>query len=305
MLASVKAIPVAGWIVGATLPVDEAFAPIAVLQQRMLLTAAALTLLAGFLSWWTVRRQLAPMLAAAHSLAAMTGTDQPLQPLPIVRDDEVSQLINGFNRLIEVVGQREMALRESEEVFRTIFGQAAVGLARVGPDGKWLEVNQRLCDIVGYPREELLKLSFQDITHVQDLDNDLVYVRRMLDGTIETYTLEKRYVRKSGQLVWVNLTVALTRHPDGSPKYFVSVVEDITARKQAEERINELAFFDPLTGLPNRTLMLDRLKQAMTAGARNRSHGALLFVDLDISRPSTTRAAMTSGICCWDRSPSA
>lgn len=281
VLVSVKPIPAAGWIVGAALPVEEAFAPVRVLQQRMLLTAAALTLLAGVLSWWAVRRHLAPMLAAVHSLAAMSSNDQPLRPMPVVRDDEVSELISGFNRLIEVIGQREAALRESEEVFRTIFDQAAVGLTRVSPQGKWLEVNQKLCDIVGYPRAELVKLNFRDITHVPDLDIDLDHIRRMLDGSIETYALEKRYVRKSGQLVWVNMTVVLARHPDRSPKYFVTVVEDITKRKQAEERINELAFYDTLTGLPNRTLMLDRLKQAMTAGARNHGHGALLYIDLD------------------------
>ncbi|WP_313951294.1 transporter substrate-binding domain-containing protein, partial [Accumulibacter sp.] len=90
---------------------------------------------------------------------------------------------------------RSAALRDSEESFRATFDQAAVGIAQVEPDGSWREVNQRLCDIVGYSREELLQLTFQDITHPDDLSTDLEQVRQMLAGTQQTYTLDKRYLR--------------------------------------------------------------------------------------------------------------
>ncbi|HEY6402469.1 MAG TPA: PAS domain S-box protein, partial [Blastocatellia bacterium] len=131
------------------------------------------------------------------------------------------------------------ALREGEARFRAIFENAAVGIARVGPDGRWLEVNQRLCDIVGYSREELMTKSFADITHPDDLDQDVKEVRRMLAGEVDTYSMEKRYFRKGGSVVWVNLTVSMTRKTDGSPDYFISIVEDITARKQAEEKLHD------------------------------------------------------------------
>ena len=91
-----------------------------------------------------------------------------------------------------------MALRESEARFRTLFEQAAVGVAQVAPDGRWLDVNQRLCEIVGYSREELLALTFQDITHPEDLDTNLDCVRQMLAGELRTYSLEKRYRCKDG-----------------------------------------------------------------------------------------------------------
>ncbi len=114
------------------------------------------------------------------------------------------------------------------------FEQTAVGMAHVAPDGRWLRVNRKLCDIVGYAQDELLSLRFQDITHPDDLAVDLEYVRKMLVMEIQTYTMEKRYIRKDGGIVWINLTVALIRKPDNAPDYFISVVEDITMRKQVE-----------------------------------------------------------------------
>ncbi len=116
----------------------------------------------------------------------------------------------------------------------------AVGIAYVGPDGRWLRVNRKLCEIVGYNREELLALTFQDITYPDDRDIDLAYVRQMLAGEIDTYSMEKRYRRKDGSLVWINLTVALVWKADGAPDYFISVVEDIQRRKQVETEIHRL-----------------------------------------------------------------
>jgi PAS domain S-box-containing protein len=131
----------------------------------------------------------------------------------------------------------EEELRESEERFRATFEQAAVGIAHTAPDGSWLRVNQRLCDIVGYTREELLQKTFQDITHPDDLDADLEQVRRLLTSEISTYSMEKRYIRKDGSVVWIGLTVSLVREPSGEPGYFIAVVEEITGRKRAEEEL--------------------------------------------------------------------
>jgi PAS domain S-box-containing protein len=130
----------------------------------------------------------------------------------------------------------EEQLRQREEQFRATFEQAAVGMAHVGLDGRWLRVNHRLCEIVGYSPEQLLARTFQDITHPADLDGDLEQMQRLVAGEIETYTRDKRYVRPDGSPIWVALTVSLVRHADGSPDYFLGVVQDVDARRKAEDQ---------------------------------------------------------------------
>ncbi|MDQ4127910.1 MAG: PAS domain S-box protein [Actinomycetota bacterium] len=133
----------------------------------------------------------------------------------------------------------EEALRQSEENFRATFEQAAVGMAQVALDGRWFRVNQKLCEIVGYTAEELRGLTFQDITHPDDLGSDLEHVGRLLAGEIETYSMEKRYFRKDGFIVWINLTASLVRESSGDPRYFVGVIEDITERKRTKEALDQ------------------------------------------------------------------
>ena len=133
----------------------------------------------------------------------------------------------------------DRALRESEERFRLAFEQAAVGIAHVSLEGQFLRINQRYCDIVGYTPDEMRTRTFQVITHPDDLDTDLAYVQQVLSDEIQTYTMEKRYIRKNGQVVWVNLTVSLSRKLSGEPNYFIAVVEDISERIQIEQDLQE------------------------------------------------------------------
>ncbi|NDP47611.1 MAG: PAS domain S-box protein [Sulfuriferula multivorans] len=133
----------------------------------------------------------------------------------------------------------EQSLRESEGRFSATFEQAAVGIAMVSPEGRWMRVNQKMCDIVGYSEVELLSLTFQDITHPDDLNADLGYVRQMLVHEIDAYSMEKRYLRKDGSQVWVNLTVSLIWKDNEAPDYFISVIEDINSRKLGEAALQE------------------------------------------------------------------
>lgn len=149
------------------------------------------------------------------------------------------RFFTGFIRDISERLRAEEDLRRSEERFRATFEQAAVGMAIVAPNGCWLRVNDRLCGIVGYGREELMGLTFQDITHPEDLDADLGHVRSLLAGETHTYSMEKRYLRKDGPVVWIELTVSLVREASGEPEYFIAVIEDITDRKLAEQRVRE------------------------------------------------------------------
>ena len=163
-------------------------------------------------------------------------------------------------KVISIVGvatnitQRKQAqakILATETKFRNTFEQAAVGIAHVAPDGKWLRVNQKLCQIIGYSKDELLQKTFQDITHPEDLDLDLDYIRQILAREIQTYSMEKRYIAKSGGYIWINLTVSLVRNSDGEVDYFISVIKDISKRKNLElslqktfERLSNLHSID-------------------------------------------------------------
>ena len=133
----------------------------------------------------------------------------------------------------------KLALWEQEQEFETTFELAGVGIAHVSTTGQWLRVNQKLCEIVGYSHEELVQKTFQEITYLKDLDSDLEQMRQLLAGKILNYSLEKRYICKDGRLVWINLTVSLVHKPNGDPKYFISVIEDISDYKQAEAEVKQ------------------------------------------------------------------
>ena len=132
------------------------------------------------------------------------------------------------------------ALTASQTHLYAVFEQAAVGMARVGLDGHFLQVNCKLCEIIGYSETELMALDFQQITHPDDLGGDLHLLQQTLAGKRDQYTLEKRYIRKGGEIVWINLTVSLARNSAGKPDYFISVIENIHVRKQAEAALQAL-----------------------------------------------------------------
>ena len=140
-------------------------------------------------------------------------------------------------RTDQVVARR--ALADSEVRFRATFENAAVGFALVGPDGSILRVNNSLARMLGYSTEELKTKSFRDITHPDDLEANVSVLNKTLIGEADSYFIEKRYIRKDGGIVWANLTVGCVRKPDGKVDYFISVVQDITDRKQAEARLAE------------------------------------------------------------------
>ncbi|MEB3118333.1 MAG: EAL domain-containing protein [Limnothrix sp.] len=176
----------------------------------------------------------------------------------------------------------EAALRESEERFRAIVEQAAIGICQIDPNGRYLHVNQRFCNLLGYTEAELLQQTFQDLTYPGDLAENLQQSQRLWRGDISSFSLEKRYMRKDGQLQWVNVTVSLVQSASDAQPYTLALVEDISARKQAEEQLTYNAFYDALTGLPNRNLFVDRLKVCLSQSQRhaNRMFG-VLYVDLD------------------------
>jgi PAS domain S-box-containing protein len=143
--------------------------------------------------------------------------------------DQVSSTHLDVQEILQRSAVFEKALRESEQLYRSTFELAAVGVSHVSPEGHWLRVNKKLCDVLGYTEPELLKLTFQDITHPEDLPGDLVLTNQVRSGALDSFAMEKRYIRKDGSLIWVNLTVAAVRDGSGKLERFISVVEDISA----------------------------------------------------------------------------
>lgn len=125
------------------------------------------------------------------------------------------------------------------DIFEITFEKAAIGMAHVGADGKWIRVNQQLCHFLGYSREELLKLTFQDITHQDDLDFDLTHTEQLYQGLIDSFSIEKRYIRKDGKLTWAQLSASCVRDSAGQIDYFISVIADINERKKLEIKNNK------------------------------------------------------------------
>jgi PAS domain S-box-containing protein len=138
---------------------------------------------------------------------------------------------------MKTAAEAEAVARESEERFRATFEQAAVGIALVGMEGDWLRFNRKLCDILGYTPDELLKLSYHDVRHPDEIEDGQRKVRPLLDGEVATYTVERRYFRKDGSIIWANLTISVVRAAGNSPSYYICVIEDITERKHQEAAI--------------------------------------------------------------------
>jgi PAS domain S-box-containing protein len=158
-------------------------------------------------------------------------------------EERTLQLAKANEFLREEIAERqrvEESLRKSESTIRSYFELPLIGIAVTSPTKGWLEVNDKLCDILGYERHELTQMTWVDVTYPDDLDADLEYFNQLLAGTSEGYTMDKRFIRKNGQVIYANISVRCVRLSDRSIDYFVALVQDITERKQVEERLRLL-----------------------------------------------------------------
>jgi len=157
----------------------------------------------------------------------------------IVRDE--NDKIRFMYGAYQDITQKKLAedeLQKTEKQFRETFELAAVGICNVGLDGRWLKVNKRLCEIVGYKEEDLLSMTFQEITHPDDLKSDLDLFQQLMAKKIPSYSMHKRFIQSDGSVIWVNLTVALACDDAGEPTHVISVLEDISRRKEMEKELN-------------------------------------------------------------------
>jgi PAS domain S-box-containing protein len=186
-----------------------------------------------------------------------------MRPWPTA-DGEIGGALLFAESITEQVEARR-ALADSEARFRVTFENAPVGIGLVALDGRWLKVNEAMCRIFGYPADELTTKSFQDITHADDLAASVTLVDQMCAGKVDRYQADKRYLRKDGAIVWGRLTVGCVRKSDGSVDCLVTVVEDITARKQAEEELrkSEEQFKSSLLRSPLPVILYDDRQQIL------------------------------------------
>ncbi len=197
----------------------------------------------------------------------------------------ITAAILGFAAMLVVAVHRQersaIALATSEARFRATFEQAAIGIAHTSLDGRYLAVNRKFCDMLGYTREELVGSPSTSVTHPEDQDNEGLFRERLMSG-IPSLTAEKRYVCKDGRVIWGNRTVSLVTDHAGEPLYFLRVVEDITERKRLQAELLEMATTDALTGLPNRRTFMGRLEEEFARVKRFGAHQvAVLMLDLD------------------------
>jgi len=180
------------------------------------------------------------------------------------------------------LAERHLAeLQESEERFRSAFGYAPIGMALVDPEGRWIQVNRSLSDILGYTDLELINVSYAAITHPDDLANFVTRVQQVLEGRAHTSQMETRYLHKLGREVWALVGISLIRDAKHNPLHMIFQIQDITDRKRAEQQLLHDAFHDALTGLPNRSWFMEQLRASLERCRRYNDNFAVLFLDLD------------------------
>lgn len=194
---------------------------------------------------------------------------------------EISERLRNLAGIAIERSRAEQDLLHSEALYRATFENAAVGMAHLDPNGRYLQANRQLCNLLGYSESELQQMTFADVTAPEEVDRDRGARRRLLAGEIDNYYVEKRYLRKDGTSVWANLSVGAVRDAEGRLERLVVVAEDVSAAHQLSEKLSYQARHDALTGLINRMEFEHRLKEFLEQVRAGEERGALCYMDLD------------------------
>lgn len=297
VLVSIQQIPFAHWYASVTVTPEEAFALIGAVQPRGRLAAGGLGLISLSFIWWMLRRQLAPMTAAINTMDGFVRQNQPPQALPVVRPDEIGQLVGGFNRLLDTLAQQQKVLRDSEIFKQAVLNSVTAEIAVLNQDGLILTVNdawqryaQKYVAQLGQSASRTA-VGANYLAACQGVEADPAArntvpaqdgIRAVLAGRLPRFYLEYP-CHSPQQQRWFSMSV--TPLKGEALQGAVVSLEDISERIQMEHQVRDLAFYDPLTLLPNRRLALERLTQQLVRARRAKTRLALLFIDLDQFKP--------------------
>jgi diguanylate cyclase (GGDEF)-like protein len=295
VLVSIEQIPLAHWYVSVTLAPEEVFELIDMVQPKGRIAAVLLVAVSITLIWLMLRLLLSPMTAALKTLDGFVRKNQPPQPLPVVRQDEVGQLVGGFNRLLDSLVQQKKVVQDSENFKRAVLNSVASAIAVVDRAGTILSTNDawaRYSNDFTSPlglRATALGANFLaaweglsvDATHGNALTAE-EGIRAVLEGQLPRFHLEYP-AATSAQQQWRSMSV--TPFKGALLEGAVVSIEDISERVEMQRQVRELASFDTLTKLPNRRLVLERLTQQLVRARRAKTLLALMFIDLDRFKP--------------------
>ena len=284
VLVSVQQIPQAGWYASVMLPQKEANALIEAVAPRIRLFALGLAMLGVVLIFLMLRRQLVPMTTAVRTLDGFVRQNQAPQALQVVREDEVGQLVGGFNRLLDTLNQQQRVLQQSELFKQAVLNSVTAEIAVLDHTGVVLAVNeawQRGVDQRAPDGGPVAQVGSNYLSVCEDAAAS-EGIRAVLTGQLLQFHLDYA-CHTPQQQRWCSISV--TSLDGAGLRNAVVSIEDITERTQMQEQVRALAFYDPLTQLPNRRLVLDRLTQEIGRARRLQHRLALLFIDLDEFKP--------------------
>jgi PAS domain S-box-containing protein len=243
VLNSTKNIPVAGWYIAALLPTEEAFSPVHAMQKNVRLATLLLSLLATAMVWWFIRRQLSPILVTVDALASLAKTDQRPSPLPVSHNNEIGQLINGFNHLLLTLGQREDALRESEENLAITLNSIGDAVIATDGNGNVVRMNPAAERLTGWALNEALGRPLPEIFHIVNADtrNRLSNPAHAVLATGQAINLANHTVllARNAQEYQIADSAAPIRNPAGEVVGVVLVFSDVSEKYQLEKAIHQ------------------------------------------------------------------